>query len=43
METKGFSAQDCEVNITNERASHAQGVGSPSDGPWGAGKASVEG
>ena len=36
METKGIAAQGCEVSITNESASNAQGVGSPSEHPWGA-------
>lgn len=43
METKGLSAQDCEVNITNESVSSAQGVGSPSDDPWGVLEASGRG
>lgn len=42
-ETKGLSAQDCEVNITNESVSRAQGVGSPSDDPWGVLEASGRG
>lgn len=40
METKGIPAQDSQVNVTNESVGNVQGVGSPSDYPWGAVKAS---
>jgi len=39
METKGIPAQDSYVNVTNESVGNVQGVGSPSDCPWGAVKA----
>lgn len=43
METKGIPAQDSQVNVINESIGNAQGVGFPSDHPWGAGEASPVG
>ena len=43
MQTKGIPAQDSQVNITNESIGNVQGVGSPSDNPWGAKKATPGG
>lgn len=43
METKGIPAEDSQVNVTNESVGNVQGVGSPSDYPWGAAGASPGG
>lgn len=43
METKGIPAEGSQVNVTNESVGNVQGVGSPSDYPWGAAEASPGG